>query len=163
MEWVKDVREEHPSFFKEVSVLELGARSINGTIRGYFENCYYLGVDKYKGTCVDIVSDAKETNFKGMKFQTLISLSMLEHDPDWRESISHNLRWVIRNGLIILSWGAEGNEPHMEDELPFAEVSHQDMLDLLTDHNCEILDNFWEEERYGKNCPGAYNILARKK
>jgi hypothetical protein len=83
----------YPEHFRNAKVLELGSLDVNGTARDHFENCEYVGIDQSPGKCVDIVVPAKNTKFTPEYFDTLMSMSMFEHDPDWRESLSHNLQW----------------------------------------------------------------------
>jgi hypothetical protein len=66
---------------------------------------------------------------------------MLEHDPRWRESLAHNLQWLKRGGLLLLSWGAEGNLRH--DPEPWAWVPVIDVKDWASSMKLTILEGFW--------------------
>ena len=107
------LKEKYPNSFKGVRVLELGSGNVNGTVRDYFEDTKrYVGVDVRDVDCVDVVSYAKDTKFRKSHFDTLISYSMIEHDPEWKESISHNLPFLKKDGLMFLCWGGENNAKH---------------------------------------------------
>ena len=160
-DWIEDVKKKHHLHFKNCKVLELGSQDVCGTIRDNFKHCEWWGIDKMDGKAVDVVCAAKDFKFKKDYFDTLISLSMFEHDTEWKESITNNLKYLKEGGLILFCWGAEGNEPHMEGSCGWELVKKDTMLNFLKD-KVEIIDHFWEHDRYGTDCPGAYEILARK-
>lgn len=159
--WLIDLKKAYPTHFNNAVVLELGSGyGQGGPIREQFTDCRYVGVDIVGGFGVDVVSAAKDTVFSEGEFDTLLCLSMFEHDPEWKESISHNIPWVKKGGLIIMCWGAEGNLHHGPE--PWAIVPEKEALDYLKTLPIVILDSFFEEDRYGKDCAGAYDLIARK-
>ena len=89
-------------------------------------------------------------------FDTLICLSMFEHDVHWQQSLTHNLPFLKKGGLILLLWGAEGNGPHGMSWKPvtsaeFAEFAQTLPITIVGD------------QRYGgDDCPGAYHVEAVK-
>lgn len=99
-------------------VLEVGSMDVNGSVRDYFsiQNDYdkYIGVDWRAGKAVDVVCLAHEMNFD-YKFDTVVSASMLEHDPYWDQSIPKMVEHMDHNGILLLSWGAALNPPHEHD------------------------------------------------
>lgn len=132
--WLNKIKEEYPKFFKNKRVLELGSRTINGTVREHFEDCDFVGVDWIDGQDVDVVCYAHETKFD-KKFDVLISFSMLEHDNFWEKSLTHNLEYLKDGGLVLLSWAGKGSNPHG--------------IDYGTDiENYEVFSN--EDSRYKK-------------
>jgi len=155
-----DWKKKYSDNFKNCNVLELGSADVNGSVREFFENCKYIGVDKRKASGVDIVCEAKNTRFWKDYFDTLISFSMIEHDPDWKESLKNNIEWLRKDGLLMICYGAEGNNPHYDGGFHII-VSHKKILSFLK-KDFAIIDNFFEEERYKNDCPGAYYIIARK-
>jgi len=165
-------KSKYPDYFKNCKVLELGSLNASGygpegptgTVRIYFENCEYIGIDKQEGKdiCVDIVVEAKHTKFEPEYFDTLISFSMFEHDPEWKESLAHNMQWIRPGGMLFFTFGAEGNNPHYCGGF-HVEVPHQEFLSCLRDMNIEIIDWFWENDRYEeKQCPGCMCIICKK-
>jgi len=161
--WLRDLREKYPENFTKAKVLEIGSADIAGTIRSEFIDCKYIGVDQNSGPGVDLVSDAKETIFKPEYFDTLAIFSVFEHDLGWKETLKHNLQWLKRGGICIICFGAEGNEPHLVDTIGWKLVPHQEFLDYcLTLPGIRVVDWFFEEERYGKNCAGAFDVLLQK-
>jgi SAM-dependent methyltransferase len=74
------------------SVLELGGRNVNGSIRPFFPDADYVSVDIAPGPEVDIVCDA--TTFRPMeRFAAVVCCEVLEHveNPD---------------GFVATAWGS---------------------------------------------------------
>jgi SAM-dependent methyltransferase len=61
---------------------------------------------------VDLVSLAHEVPFPPETFDTVLSASMLEHDPYWERSIKKMVETLKPDGLLGISWGAARNTPH---------------------------------------------------
>jgi hypothetical protein len=118
MKWHEYCREAYPDYFNDCSVLEMGSLNYNGSVRQYFTNCTYTGVDWTHGLGVDIVSLAHEVEFRNMKFKTIISASMLEHDPYWERSLVKMIDLLDEDGGLFLNWGGEGSIPHCRDSAP---------------------------------------------
>lgn len=172
--FLDDLVKKYPDSFRNVKVLELGSGNMGpktdenlhklngrnyGSVRPWFSGCEYIGVDICEGLGVELAMAAKDTKLQENYFDTLISFSLLEHDLEWRLSLGNNLKWLKSGGMIFMCWGAEGNEPHMQ---VWAIVPHQDVLGFLKENGVEVLDAFFEEDRYGKNCAGAYDLVAKK-
>jgi SAM-dependent methyltransferase len=141
-------------------VLELGSLNINGSCRAHFVNCEYVGIDIVAGDGVDLVVAAKDTVFTPEQFDTVISFSMVEHDPDWRESISHNMQWLKKGGLFAMCWGGEGNKRH--DPEPWAFVPLADMKAFIETLPLENVNIFYEGDRFFADCDGAFDLIATK-
>lgn len=156
--WLKDLKEKYPKNFKKCRVLEIGSYNVNGTARDYFENCDYTGIDKEEGNGVDIVCNAQQTNFT-KKFDTLLILSVFEHDLEWKKTLKHNLQWLKEDGMCFVCFGAEGNKPHM---LVWQIVPHKEFLKECKKLKIEVVDAFFEEDRYGKGDSGVYNLVLKK-
>lgn len=158
-EWLDDVQKR---FGPMGRLLEIGSLNINGTARDHLEATLWVGIDIVTGPDVDLVCDAEATNFEPESFDTILSTSMAEHNPRWREGLSHNLRWMKSGGLLLLSWGAEGNGHHLPE--PWAPVPVGDVLEWCIRENLLLLDACWESSRYRytADCPGYYGIVARK-
>jgi SAM-dependent methyltransferase len=163
--WLADLRRTYPEHFHRARVLELGSRvwgtTPHDSIRPYFTEGTYVGVDAIAGSGVDVVVEAQATRFEVDEFDTLAAFSLFEHDPDWRASLRHNLTWLRSGGLLVTCFGAEGNLPHLMDWCP---VPHAEFLDYCAaETGIEVLDAFFEEERYGRDCAGCYNVVGKKK
>lgn len=162
--WLTDLRTQFPHAFSGARVLEIGAKfwqpPPDHSIRPFFEGGTYLGIDREPGEGVDVVSEADQTVFRVGQFDTLAMFSLFEHDPCWRETMTHNLQWLRVGGLFLTCFGAEGNLPHL---MRWKLVPHREFLDFCDTLPLLIHDAFFEEERYGLNCAGCYNVVAEKR
>ena len=105
--------ERYPRYFKNPSkVAEFGSFDINGSIRVCFDCSDYTGIDWIAGPCVDLVSLAHEVPFDPNAFDTVVSASMLEHDPYWERSLTKMAEVLKKDGLLAISWGAARNLLH---------------------------------------------------
>ncbi len=105
--------ERYPRYFATPSrVIELGSFNVNGSIRDYFTANDYVGVDWRPGPCVDLVSLTHELAFPPASFDTVVSASMLEHDPYWKLSLAKMVDLMKPDGLLAVTWGAMRNAPH---------------------------------------------------
>lgn len=87
-------------------VLEVGARDVNGSLRGIYEAygpAKYVGVDMVAGRGVDVLCDAGELEqrFGADSFDVVVSTELLEHVRDWRRVVS-NLKHVCAPGGFLL-------------------------------------------------------------
>jgi hypothetical protein len=160
-QWLEQVRVTYPGYFDGASVLEIGSYNVNGSARQHFKKPKrYVGVDREKGPDVDIVSEAVATSFKPGEFDTLVYLSVFEHDPKWAEGFSHNLKWLRNGGLILVCWGAEGNTRHPPE--PWAPVPIRDFMNSMKNWPVLVEDAFFEATRYKGYAVGCFNVVAKK-
>jgi len=110
--WERCVEKYARHFNDPSRAVEFGSLNINGSIREYCRCTDYTGLDWKPGPCVDIVSLAHEAPFAPESFDTVVSASMLEHDPFWDKSIRKMVEVLKPDGILILSWGAMKNVPH---------------------------------------------------
>ncbi|MBX3444538.1 MAG: hypothetical protein KF774_19210 [Planctomyces sp.] len=97
--FIESVRRLRPGDFAQRRVLELGSRSINGSVRGLFQGCEYIGLDAVSGPLVDVVSPAHE--FQDSRgFDVVISCEAFEHDP-WLDRTLAALPRLLRSGLFV--------------------------------------------------------------
>lgn len=91
---------------------------MNGSIREYFSCSHYVGIDWREGQGVDLVCLAHKAPFEPETFDTVVSASMLEHDPHWRKSIAKMVSVLKPGGLLAISWGTALNPPHHASSAP---------------------------------------------
>jgi len=99
-------------YFVNKKVLEIGSLNINGSVRGFFSNCGYVGVDLGYGEGVDIVCDGADLKFPTNTFDTVVSTECFEHNPRWVETFANMIRMCKSNGLVIMTCATEGRAPH---------------------------------------------------
>jgi SAM-dependent methyltransferase len=110
LDFVKSVRDMFPYSFKEASVLEVGSLNINGSVRQFFINCDYVGVDLAEGNGVDIVGHVHTLPLADNSFDTVISCECFEHDKHWQETFQK--MWNVVKGLVIFSCATTGRPEH---------------------------------------------------
>lgn len=165
--FIDKVKSKFPQYFINKSVLEFGSLNINGTVRDYFKDCEYIGIDVAVGNCVDIVSKAHE--YRWNKVDVVISCEMLEHDPYWSLSIKNMLDHVKPGGLLIITCATTGRPEHgtfrtSPNDSPFTvdwdyyrNVTVGDVLDsfldtpkkLFREHMFEVNENSFDLYFYG--------------
>lgn len=113
LNWMVETKKDHPELFKNKRVLEIGSLNINGSVRQYFENCEYIGIDAKDGKDVDWWGIAHEYNEKPFGyFDVVISTETLEHDPFWRLTLLHMINMIHMRGSLMLSFAGPGRGAH---------------------------------------------------
>jgi SAM-dependent methyltransferase len=116
MDFVKEVKERFPDAFLNKRVLEIGSLNINGTIRKFFNNCEYVGLDLGPGKDVDVVCGGHEYGAPDNSFDVCASCECFEHNPYWKESFENMIRLCKPNGLIFMTCATTGRHEHGTDE-----------------------------------------------
>lgn len=110
--FVSSVKDLHPTYFDKTKVLEVGSLNINGTVRQFFTDCDYLGIDVGPGKCVDLVCEGQAFDGDSDSFDVAISCECFEHNPYWKETFANMIRVVKSNGLIIMTCATTGRKEH---------------------------------------------------
>lgn len=145
--WLGTLKQRFPDAFVSKKVLEVGSNEPGGGTRSQFENCDYTGIDLIDGPTVDIVGDIKTHDFGDAKFDTIVLLSVFEHDPSWQETIAICMNMLNTDGYMIIGFGPEGNPYHGPD--PWRPVPHREFLSELCKYDVAIIEAFFEEQRFG--------------
>jgi len=130
----------YPDYFHRKRVLEVGSQDVNGSIKQLFTECDYTGVDWRPGPNVDIVSLAHDMKFD-TPFDAVVSASMLEHDPYWKQSLETMIQYIKPDGILMLSWGAALNAEHHNETAPdgkFHALPASWVVNLLDKNNMYI-------------------------
>ena len=101
-----------PNNFANCKVLEVGSLDINGSVRQFFIDCDYIGIDLGHGRGVDIVCPGQDYKALDNTFDTIISCECFEHNPDWVATFANMYRMVKRGGLIVMSCATTGRAEH---------------------------------------------------
>ena len=94
-----------------VSVIEIGSRNINGTVRELFPNAAYVGLDLYEGQDVDVVCNATEYQ-PTVLADIVVCCEVLEHAKNWRLLIDAAFRWLKPAGIFIMTCAGPGRFEH---------------------------------------------------
>ena len=100
----KDIMEYIPSIVKKYNItgktLDVGALNVNGCLRGFFTD--YVGLDMSAGRNVDVVSSSHEILFGNEVFDCIVTVDMLEHDPNPFLSAKEMMRVLKKGGIAIV-------------------------------------------------------------
>lgn len=94
-----------------ISVIEIGSRNINGSVRSLFPNASWTGLDLHPGPDVDIVCRAEEYT-PPVLVDLVVCCEVLEHAENWRELIGAAALWLKPDGRIILTCAGPGRPEH---------------------------------------------------
>lgn len=112
LNFIQETKQKYGNFFKNVAVLEVGSLNINGTVRNFFEDCSYIGLDISSGPGVDVVSLGHEYNAPDNSFDTVISAECFEHNPYWEKTFENMIRMCRSGGMIIVTCATTGRIEH---------------------------------------------------
>lgn len=101
-----------PAWFKGRTVLEIGSLDINGSVRGFFEDCRYTGIDLGPGKGVDVVAAGESFAGATHGYDVIISCEAMEHNPYWRETLHNAVRMLKPDGLMLLTCATYGRRQH---------------------------------------------------
>lgn len=97
-----------------VSVVDVGGRNINGTVRALFDAVSYLSVDLVAGPGVDIVADFCDVNLEPV--DVVVCCEVAEHSPDWAGLVAHAAELLLPGGRLIFTAAGPGRSPHSADD-----------------------------------------------
>lgn len=101
-----------PQHFSNKKVLEVGSLNINGSVRVFFTNCEYVGLDVGPGPGVDVVCEGQKYDAPDASFDVAVSAECFEHNPHWVETFANMIRVVRPGGLIIMTCATTGRPEH---------------------------------------------------
>lgn len=120
-----------------ISVIEIGSRNINGTVRDHFPGATWTGLDLYPGPAVDVVIDS--LNYTPAEpVDLVICCEVLEHAPKWKEIVRHSAKWLKVGGRILITCAGPDRVPHsaidggqLRRGEYYANVSQEDLAEEL--------------------------------
>lgn len=111
-EFISFVKNKNKSFFSGKKVLEVGSLNINGTMRDFFEDCDYTGIDVGSGKNVDVVCSGHEYSAPDEEYDVSASGECFEHNPYWAETFSNMFRMTKSGGLVFFTCATDGRREH---------------------------------------------------
>lgn len=112
MFFFNNVKTFFPRYFKDTRVLEIGSLNINGTVRVFFENATYTGIDIGEGDCVDETCRGEDYPAPANTFDVVMSTEVFEHAENWDLIFQNMLRMVKRDGVVAFSCASRGRTQH---------------------------------------------------
>jgi len=110
IEFVASLKSQFPDYFVRKNVLEVGSLNINGSIRPFFEQCIYVGVDLGAGADVDVVARGEDLAYPDSSFDVVASCECFEHNPAWVKTFANMIR--MSSGLVFFSCATTGRAEH---------------------------------------------------
>lgn len=110
MQFVSRVQQRFPHLFASKRVLEVGSLNINGSIRQFFSDCEYVGVDLGSGPGVDIVCAGEDLSYPDSSFDVVASCECFEHNPNWVQTFNNMAR--MSKELVFFSCATTGRSEH---------------------------------------------------
>jgi hypothetical protein len=103
-----------------LSVVEIGGRNINGSIRPLFRTSDYLSTDITDGPGVDLVADGAAPEFYGAVVSKLggkladvvVCCEVLEHTPAGEAIVLNAARLLGVGGVFLMTAAGNGRAPH---------------------------------------------------
>lgn len=112
MQFVSNLHLKLPQFFSNTKVLEVGSLDINGSVRHFFQDCDYTGIDLEEGPGVDIVCQGQEFQDEPQSFDVVCSLECFEHNPYWLETFVNMVNHCRPGGLVFFTCATIGRPEH---------------------------------------------------
>jgi SAM-dependent methyltransferase len=95
-----------------LTVLDLGGRNVNGTVRPLFPAAAWTCLDITPGEGVDIVADAATWQPNGRSFDLVMSTELFEHTSSWPAVCATAYRSLKPGGRFIVTTAAPGRPAH---------------------------------------------------
>jgi len=112
MDYCQSVKQNHPQFFSNRFVVDIGSLDINGSNKHLFENCLYLGVDLSPGRNVGMATKGHELDFPDQRVDVIISTECFEHDQFYDLTLQNCIRMLKPGGAFIFSCATTGRAEH---------------------------------------------------
>jgi len=140
------------------SVLEVGARNINGTLRPYIESLgasTYTGTDKHPGPGVDTVINAADlADYYGDEsFDVVICTETLEHIENVPAAMRSMKRVLRTGGLLIITARSPGFPRHDYPE---------DYWRFTLEHGMNLVNDMFLERMEDDHQDPGFFLRARK-
>jgi hypothetical protein len=110
--FVENIQRNLPAYFSGRKVLEIGSLNISGSVRQFFTNCDYTGIDVGPGRDVDRVVRGEDCGDPAERYDVIITCEMMEHNEKWAVTWLNMLRLLHPAGLLIMTCASYGRRQH---------------------------------------------------
>jgi SAM-dependent methyltransferase len=111
-EFVSSLKSKLSTMFTNKKVLDIGSLDINGSLRDFFTDCEYHGIDIGPGKGVDIVCQGQNYSAFNNSYDVVCSSECFEHNPYWFETFLNMIRVCKPDGLLFFTCATEGRAEH---------------------------------------------------
>lgn len=94
-----------------ITILDIGGRNINGTVRSLFPHADYTSLDIAAGDGVDVVADAA-TWTPDRTYDLVVCCEVFEHTAAWPEICATAYAALRPGGRLIATMAGPGRAPH---------------------------------------------------
>ncbi len=112
LKFVEILGSNFPKYFSNKKILEIGSWNVSGSVRQFFKDCDYTGVDVSAGPGVDIVCYGQDLSLPDKNFDVVISCECFEHNPAWIATFNNMYRMLNDDGIFILTCATYGRREH---------------------------------------------------
>jgi hypothetical protein len=159
LDFVAGLKQRFPEYFRKGRVLEVGSLDINGSVRQFFEDCDYTGVDLGEGKGVDLVARGEELDYFDGNFTVCLSCECFEHNPEWAATLRNMIR--MSSNLVFFSCATTGRPEHgtkrtSPKDAPFCEDYYRNLteddvrqvVDLSAFKDYQFITNYTSHDLY---------------
>lgn len=142
----------------DISVIEIGSRYINGSVRSHFPNACWTGIDLYPGDYVDFVVDALDYDPEH-RVDLVVCCEVFEHTAQWAEILDAAWYWLLPKGRILITCAGPGRDVHsaidggaLQPDEHYANITARELSDALHEagfEQIEVSGNMYWCDTYG--------------
>lgn len=141
LDFVASIKRKFPDYFNNKLVIEIGSLDINGSVRQFFDNCRYIGVDLGEGKGVNMVERGENLTFPANIFDVSISCECFEHNPEWVKTFNNMVR--MTQGLVIMTCATTGRPEHgtrrtSPSDAPFCDDYYKNLTEHDIKSSCDL-------------------------
>jgi SAM-dependent methyltransferase len=130
-----------------MKIIEIGSYDVNGSIRQFFPNTHYLGVDLTEGPGVNLVCEGNKVSHPNNTYDISLSCECFEHNPNWWDTFMNMYRMTKEGGIVIFTCATTGRPEHgttrtSPQSSPGTQSLNWDYYQNLTQDDFEGLANF---------------------
>lgn len=96
---------------RRLTVVEIGSRDVNFTIRPHFPHASYVGIDAQPGPCVDVVADGA-TWQPEEAVDLVVCAEVFEHTPNWQAIVENAAAMLRPGGRAVFTCAGPGRAEH---------------------------------------------------
>lgn len=104
IEFITRTLAQFPELKNAINVIEVGSLNVNGTVRDYFKNASYIGIDLGSGDGVDFRCPGELLELPSGHADIVCSTECLEHAEQWQSLLLNIVRICKPGGLMLLTF-----------------------------------------------------------